>query len=171
MNRNMTRQLLFIILLCFLASCNNESDDKIKGQVTDIAVNYASGQLKDPEKNVYGNGTIILSDSDKKYSIDPAKINLGLIDEDDKMDAIITISSFRGANLDLIEHLVVINTNGKYMLIRAVESDMKILQIKDRIITAKVPTRPRTSPLYNCESCQEIVNYRFFNGDLVKIEN
>jgi hypothetical protein len=167
----MTRQLLFIILLCFFASCNNEYDDKIKGQVTDIAINYVSGQLKNPQKNVYGNGTIILSDTEKKYSIDPAKIYLGLIDDDDKFDAIITISSFRGANLDLIEHLIVINTNGKFMLIRTVESDMKILQVKDRVITAKVPTRPRTSPLYNCESCQEIVNYRYLNGDLVKIEN
>jgi hypothetical protein len=163
--------MIFLVLLSLIVSCSNESDDKIRKQVTEIAVSYAGAQLKNPEKSVYGNGTIILSDQDKKYSIDPAKIYLALIDEDDKKDAIITISSFRDSKLDLIEHLVVINTNGKYMLIRTVESDMKILQIKDRVITAKVPTRPRTSPLYTCESCQEIVNYRFINGDLVKIEN
>ena len=166
----MARYLFIIIPIFIIASCNSDSPEKTRKEVITIAENYATGQLKDAKKTVLGNGTIIISDQEKRYIIDPAKIIITLFDDDQVNDAVITISSFKGKDLDLIEHLFIINTNGKLMLIRTVESDMKILQIKERIITTQQPTRPRTSPLYNCASCQEIVNYRFINGDLVTIE-
>jgi hypothetical protein len=82
----------------------------------------------------------------------------------------VTIKSFSGQDLLLIEHLFMINTDNKLMLLRVIESDMRILELKDRIITAELPTHPRTSPLYNCASCQEIVKYRFEKGDTVRTD-
>lgn len=165
----MIRYLIFPALI-FIIACNSDSQEKAKEEVINIAETYARGQLKDANKSVLGNGTIIISDQEKRFIIDPAKIIVTLIDDDQVNDAVIAISSVRGREPDLVEHLFIINTDGKLMLIRTMETDMKILQIKDRIITAQQHTKPRTSPLYNCASCQEIVNYRFTNGELVKIE-
>jgi len=166
----MARYLIVLILIFFVASCNTDSPEKIREEVVSIAESYAGGQLKEAKKTVLGNGTIIISDQEKRYIIDPARIIVTLIDDDEVNDAVIPVSSFRGQQPDLVEHLFIINTDGKFMLIRTVETDMKILQIRDRIITTQQHTKPRTSPLYNCASCQEIVNYRFVNGELVKIE-
>jgi hypothetical protein len=161
---------IIIILISFISSCNSDSTEQIREEVAAIAEEYALGQLKDAKKTVLGNGTIIISDQEKRYIIDPSKIIVTLIDDDQVNDAVIPVTSFIGKEPDLVEHLFIINTDGKLMLIRTTESDMKILQIRDRVITTQQHTKPRTSPLYNCASCQEIVNYRFINGDLVKIE-
>jgi hypothetical protein len=63
-----------------------------------------------------------------------------------------------------------IEKDGKLMLVRVMESDMRVLTIKDGIITADVPEHSRNNPLFDCSSCWEVVRYRFRNGDLVKIE-
>jgi hypothetical protein len=47
---------------------------------------------------------------------------------------------------------------------------MKILSIKDRVITAEIYTKSRNSPLANCSLCKEVVKYRFKSGELVKTE-
>jgi len=161
---------IIIILISFISSCNSDSSEQIREEVAGIAEEYALGQLKDAKRTVLGNGTIIISGQEKRYIIDPSKIIVTLIDDDQVNDAVIPVTSFIGKEPDLVEHLFIINTDGKLMLIRTTESDMKILQIRDRVITTQQHTKPRTSPLYNCASCQEIVNYRFINGDLVKIE-
>jgi hypothetical protein len=54
-------------------------------------------------------------------------------------------------------------------MLRSVESDMRILQLNERTITADVPTHPRSSPLYNCPECREIVRFRFNKGDFERI--
>ena len=53
---------------------------------------------------------------------------------------------------------------------RVIESDMTIISIKDRVITAEVRTKSRNSPLRDCNACKEVVKYRFRTGDLVKVE-
>jgi hypothetical protein len=47
---------------------------------------------------------------------------------------------------------------------------MKILGIKDGVITAEIYTKSRNSPLANCSLCKEVVKYRFKSGDLIKTE-
>ncbi len=171
---------IWLLSLGFLLiiSCNNHSkkertdnisDKKIRKEAFALAKTYVLNQLKDPKENTI-NGTLAISDSTRRYSINPSKIYIGLIDSDEKKDAIVTLVSFRGQDLDRIEHLIILRTGKKFMLIKVFESDMKILQLKDRVITAEIPTRPRTSPLYNCASCQAIVKYQYKDGDLVKIE-
>jgi hypothetical protein len=163
------------ITTCVLASCyrnsapEKTSENKIKKRVLEIAETYASKQLKNPEKTVSPTGVITINDEERKYIIDPSKVFIGLIDDDSNPDALVSIASFRDQKLDQIEHLVILKTNGKYMLIKSIESDMNILEVKDRIITAQIHTRPRNSPLYWCSSCLEIVKYRYQNGQLEKI--
>jgi hypothetical protein len=159
--------LLPIILLTSL-SCRQveNSAEKLRKEAVLITENYAKNQLKTATITTNVNGYITIEDSQKKYVFNPAGIITGFIDEDSTDDAIVTLTSYIGEDIALVEQLVLLNTNGSLMLIKSVEADMKILRITDRIITVEVHTRP----LYNCTACRAIINYRFKNGDLVKIE-
>jgi hypothetical protein len=166
------------MLAILLGACTQNSqnqrpdttpESKIKKKALSIAEKYASSQLKNPKETVSATGAISISDDQKRYIIDPSKVFIGLIDDDSKLDALVSVVSLRGQELDLIEHLVILKTNRKLMLIKSIESDMNILQVKDRVITAQIHTRPRNTPLYWCSSCLEIVKYKFQGGELVKI--
>jgi hypothetical protein len=47
---------------------------------------------------------------------------------------------------------------------------MRIISLKDMIITADVPEHSRNTPLFNCPSCWEVVKYQFKMGEFVKVE-
>jgi len=147
---------------------SDRTEERSRKEILKIAEKYASDNLSDAKKNVNENGIIILSDASKAYVIDPSKIFLGPIDRDTVNDAIVTLYPFRGNYEVTSEHLVIIYTDGKPMLIRTIESDMRIISIEDGIITAEVPEHSRNSPLFDCPSCREVVKYRFINGELVK---
>jgi hypothetical protein len=159
-----------LISLPFLSECSKTKKDSLRQDALKLAENYAKDQLKDPRMLVMKDGTITISDSEKRYIIEPARAFTGNIDADEIPDAVVSIVSFHGMDLLLNEHLVMLNTNGKLLLIRAVESDMKILGIKDRLIIADVPTHSRNSPLFNCPKCREVIKYKFVNGELQKAE-
>lgn len=170
--------LNFIILAGVLYSCgfnsgsgrnNKASESKIRKEVISFAEDYLSKQFKNARKSV-ASDIITLSDEQKSYIIDPAKVFIGLIDDDADQDAIVSVTCYQGQNEVPSEHLVILWSSGKYLLVRAIESDMKILQLKDRVIIAKVPTHSRNSPLFNCEACQEIVKYQLKDGDLVRMQ-
>jgi hypothetical protein len=174
----MRGSIILFIIAGLLTACNlnsgtdridNTSEKEIRKQVIVIAENYALSQLKDGEKTVQRDGTIILRDSQRTYVIDPGKIFVGLIDNDANKDAIVSVDTYGNQYPEQTEHLILLKSNGKFMLIRAIESDMKILGIKDRVITAEIHTRSRNSPLYDCAACKEVVKYQFKEGDLIRI--
>jgi hypothetical protein len=178
MDRSMRNDIFLFFLAALLTACtqdggteriNSNQEKRTRKKVISIAENYALKQLKNGKKDVAKNGFIILRDSQKIIVIDPAKIFIGLVDYDSNEDAIVSIDTYHGNTLALTEHLIILKTKGKFMLVRTIESDMKILGIKDGVINAEVHTRPRSSPLYNCSECMEVVKYRFKDGDLVRI--
>ena len=160
-----------VILLLFLASCDNNTEDKIRKEVLAIAEEYVTGNLNDTTKKVMDNGIMIIGDEQKMYVIDPGNIFTGLMDSDKEEDAIISLFPFRRNIQVTTEHLVIINISGKLTLIRTLESDMKILGVDDGIITAEIPEHTRNSPLFDCPSCWEVVKYRFVNGELERIDD
>jgi hypothetical protein len=154
----------------FVFSCRNDTQEKLKKSALSAAENYIVNQLTIKERTVTEKGIILFGSDEKRYAIDPSDVITGMIDDDNEPDAIVSVSSVSENRDILTEHLVMISVNGKLILIRSVERDMKVLALNSRIITAKVPTHPRSSPLHNCEACQEIRNYRFLNGDLQEIK-
>jgi len=158
-----------VILLLFLSSCANIKEDNIRKEVLAIAEDYATGNLSDTTKRVMDNGIMIIGNEQKMYVIDPQNIYTGLIDEDKLEDAIISLYPFQGNIEVTTEHLFIMNNSGSLMLIRTLESDMKIIAIEDRIITAEIPEHSRNNPLFSCPSCWEVVKYRFVNGELERI--
>ncbi len=165
----MIKIYLFISSLLIISGCSGFSE-KTKVQATGIAEEYAMKHLDNPSKEISGNGVILIGDDHKRFMIDTSLILTGLIDEDDQIDALATVISFNEGMLDLIEHLVIISVDHKMMMQRSIESDMRILSIEDRIITAEVPTHPRNSPLFNCPECREVVKYKYIDGELVRTD-
>lgn len=164
------KTIAFLFMISVVVACSNSSGSKKVNAVMQIAEEYVSGQLKSPVREISDNGVVIIEEGTKKFYVDPASIFTGTIDNDHKEDAIITVVSYNNGYLGLIEHLILVNTDGKLLMQRSIESDMKILGLKDGIITAELPTHPRTSPLYNCSECREVVRYIYRYGELVKTE-
>jgi hypothetical protein len=162
---------IFTLLMpaLILFSCSG-SQQRIRKQVLEIAGDYALGNLTDGKKKVLENGLITFVSEMKTYVIDTSRIFIGRIDQDTLSDAIISLFPFENNYEVTTEHLVTINNNGRLMLVRTLESDMRVISVEDGIITAEIPEHSRTSPLFNCPSCWEVVKYRFLNGELIKTE-
>ena len=174
------RNLFFLLIpVVFLTTCTQNpgtgridktSEKMIRKQVIAIAENYLINQLKEAKKTVEANGIITIGNKEKSYIIDPAGVHTGIIDDDSSEDAIVSIDSYQDQYLVPVYHLILINTNGKFRLFRVIESDMKIMGIKNRVITADIPTRPPSSPLYHCSECRDTVNYQFTGGHLIRMK-
>jgi len=170
--------LLITIAVVFSACSQNSgsvskadrSEKQIRDQVISMAENYVMDQLKDANKRIDNNGIITIGDEQKRFIIDPAKIYTGLIDADSEKDAIISIFPFQGQYEVMTEHLIITKSDGKFVLIRVLESDMQILSIKDGVITANVPEHSRNNPLFNCASCWEVIKYQFRDGELIEMK-
>ncbi len=174
------RKCFYILCLVpLLFSCSNSGkkdangryvSPRVKKEVLLLATGYINGKFKETKKTVAKDGIITIGGDQYSYIIDPSRIYTGFIDDDDKEDAIISMDCYHGQYIVTTEHLILIRTDGKLMLSRAIESDMRILGIKDRVITAEIYTKSRNSPLANCSLCKEVVKYRFKSGDLIKTE-
>ncbi len=175
--------LFFFIPLILSCRHNNikvRSEESIRKEITDSTISYARSKFKSSKVTVAAGGIVIVADNEvnfvaasspqAKYVIDPAKIVTGMIDADNNEDAIISVISIDAKNMEAPENLIFINTDGKFMLNRVIESNMRVLGIKNRIITAEVSTRSLNSPLRDCHICKEVVKYQYRTGDLVRIE-
>jgi hypothetical protein len=172
-----TRSLLIILIIISACSQNsgtnntgNSADLKIRKQVTVVTEKYITGQLPDSEKTISKNGVITLGNGQKRYIINPAKVFTGLIDDDQSFDALVSLEVFQGQDQVISEQLIILASDDKMMLASAIESDMRIISLKDRVITADVPEHSRNTPLFNCRSCWEVVKFKFKMGELVRIE-
>ncbi len=162
--------LIIALLLTMLQGCSQNSEKKIRKQVTAVAEKYIMSQLNDAKKTALKDGTIVFSNELKKYAIEPAKIFTGLIDDDQDIDAIITLSTYDKQFQTVSEQLVILKADGEFKLASSFESDMRIISLKDRIITADVPEHSRSTPLFDCPSCWEVVKFRYSLGELMKAQ-
>lgn len=165
----MLKKVVFASML-IISGCIKSPEEFAKKQAKDVTAEYVKAQFDNPAIDISENGIIIIGNGQKKYIIDPALIITGLVDDDDQPDALATVVSYDEGKLDVIEHLIIIRINKRLIMQRSVESDMKILSLNDRIITAEVPTHPRNSPLFYCPECREVVKFRYVSGELVKVE-
>ena len=173
-----TDNLIFLVCMLLLGCAQNSGsgtadktpDNKIRKQIVPVVEKYIMSQLPDAKKATSKNGIITFDNKQKRYVLEPSKIYSGLIDDDEKKDAIVSLSTFQGQYQTVSEQLIIVNTGKDYTLARAMESDMRIISLKDRIITADVPEHSRSTPLFNCPSCWEVVRYKFTMGELVKAE-
>jgi len=166
--------IIILVLGCSQNSGTDRTDNtskiKIKKQVTAVAEKYIKSQLNDAKRTAMKDGTIIFSNDQKKYVIEPAKIFTGLIDDDQEADALVTLPIYDRQFQTASEQLVILKVGNEFTLAGSIESDMRIISLKDRIITADVPEHSRNNPLFNCESCWEVVRLKYIMGEFVKAE-
>jgi hypothetical protein len=175
----MKTKYLLIILLIFMSACSqnsgpystgNSAEKKIRKQVIAVAEKYITNQLTGSKKTVSKNGIITIGNEQKRYIIEPSKIFTGLIDDDQNSDAFVSLEVFQGQDQVVSEQLIILASDDNMMLASAIESDMRIISLKDRVITADVPEHSRNTPLFNCPSCWEVVKFQFKMGELVRME-
>jgi hypothetical protein len=180
----MKKSLFSLFLVPLFLSCSSnvksDSENSIRQAVIDSAVKYAMSKYAVSKETIAKDGTISIIDNQSnfvavhsgqaRYIISPLKISIGLINDDADEDAIINVISVDANEMETPENLIFIKSDGKFVLNRVIESNMKILSIKDRIITAEVSSRSLNNPLRDCHECKEVVHYKFKNGDLIKTE-
>ena len=164
--------LSFLLLTCKYGSDGSSGslDAKTKDRIIKVAAYYISGQLKNPEKKDLGNGVMEFSDENRRFILDPSTIRTGLINDDNEADAIVTLYNFQGQVQSVSEQLILLGSGKKYELAGSIESDMRIISVVNRIITADVPEHTRDTPLFNCPSCREVVKFQFRQGEFVRTE-
>jgi hypothetical protein len=162
--------LIISIQNCGTDSSGKSSDSKLRTQLIATTEKYIMSQLKDPRKTISENGTITLADEQKRFVIEQSKVFTGLIDDDLITDAILTVETFQGEYQTVSEHLIILGTENDLRLAITIESDMRIISLKDRIITADVPEHSRNTPLFNCPSCWEVAKYQFSMGELERVD-
>ena len=171
--------LIIIILLSLLPGCSQDSGTgrteeraliKTKKQVTAVAEKYIETKLVNVKRTAMKDGTITFSNDQKKYVIEPARIFTGLIDHDQETDALVSLSTYDTKYQTVSEQLVILKSGNEFTLAGAIESDMRVISLKDRIITADVPEHSRNNPLFNCQSCWEVVRLKYDKGEFVKAE-
>jgi len=148
----------------------NNSDQKIRKQVIDIAETYAKNKFKGAEKTITNDGSIIFTTGDKKCVIDPSYIIVGEIDEDPLKDAVVSIFTFQGQGLPLKEHLILINKNGKLSIAKELDGEMKFLSIGNHTLFIETSKMAPDSPYADCQLCKVIKKYKFIAGDTVVIK-
>jgi hypothetical protein len=179
----MKKSLLIVIFISLLISCtqnNNTTKKSTVKEAMEVAVKYAREKFNEPRDTAAVSGIVTVEEgqvnfvtasiSNVKYIIDPKKILTGLIDDDNNEDAIAYIYSVDDKGMENPENLIMIRTDGKLMLSRVIESNMKVLSVNDRIITAEVSSRSVNTPLRDCHVCKEVVKYKFKSGDLIKVQ-
>jgi len=173
----MRTPILLYMFIFLLSACTrnsgikqtNNSDQKIRKQVIEIAEAYAKNKLKGAEKTVTSDGSIIFSSGDKKCVINPSYIIIGEIDEDSMKDAVVSIFTIKGQSLPLKEHLILINKNGKLSIAKELNGEMKFLSISDRTIYIETSKMAPDSPFADCQLCKVIKKYKFIAGDTAVI--
>lgn len=175
----MKKYYLFIILGALLISCvqnnstsvsENKAGGKTKKKVISFVENYLKEKLNDPRVSVDEFSMIHISDSISGYIINSSKVVIGKIDEDEVDDAIVPVYVLRGQSVMEYDHLVLLDSTGKYKLVKTMNDVFNIHGIKDREIIAEVSTVAPDSPGFGCNECKEVVKYKYKDGDLVRAE-
>lgn len=160
--------------LCFLivSACiqSNNRTDTLLDKALSASEHILLEKEPDAVKSIDENASVIYTGSRRTYIISKENIKSGLINEDQLPDVIVSIDVFSGHFQVRSEHHIFLSKGDSLELSCSVQSDMKILFIKDNTITADVPMHSRNSPLFNCESCREVLNYHLRNGELVRAE-
>jgi len=157
---------LSLLIILLFSSCGSR-DGHLRQDALSLARTYAKDHVEKADIQEHG-GQEIIGDHSKRYLIDTSRVFTGAINTDSEPDALVSLEVYEGDFAVRTEHLILIR-DGKLVLHKVVTSDMKVLAIKNGVIIAEVPTKPRSSPLFNCHSCRELHDFRLENDSLVRI--
>ena len=158
-----------IVLAAVILSCSDDQYNKMREMVIASVEKHATDQIEFPGRSVDRDGVIKIHNNGIVYRIDPSETLFGNIDGDSLVDAIVTLSVSRMPMIDMPEHIVLLNKGDDFAVAGILESALKVLKIEDGIIYVETSVVSPDSPMYGCESCRDVVQYRYSDGRLVRI--
>ena len=170
------RLFLIILIVVLFGGCNQKAqtpknDDpgtKLKEEAFRIAVGYTKSTLSNPALSMPdAKGIFSVSDTTKRIELDPNAVHIGLIDNDQNPDAIVSMIYYHANQTVTDHHLILLNKNGHLEQVADLEMNIRIIVINNGKITSEFHTKPRTSMYYNCVKCKTIVDYKFSNDSLI----
>jgi hypothetical protein len=169
----MKKLLYLFLILMFVLSCRNNDklkvreENKISRQAVIAAESYAKGQLKNPSRWVTDQGIIVISDSLSRFLIDPSKIVTGDFEGDSLKDAIIPLYLFRGKEQNITINLFLVNNEGKLMTVRALQDNMTILSVLNKVIYIELPVITTEGKRTGNQGKKEVKEF-LFEGDSLR---
>jgi uncharacterized protein YcfL len=170
-----TNVILFIVIL-ILASCSSPQQKKaatnydesfatISKNIINVSKTYLASQLTNPEIKTESNGVINIRSTDISYTIYPFDINIGQIDEDSSMDAIVSYFVSAIGKPQLKKHLILLN-KGEFKVVRNFPSELKVMWIANKIVYGQVPKIAPDAPGHDCKVCKQEVKYKLVADSL-----
>lgn len=159
-----------ILVLLMLPACSDPQHNKLRDEVIATVEKYASEQIEFPQRSVDRDGVIAIYNNGIVYRIDPKQTIFGEIDGSPPDDAIVTVAVSRMPIIGINEHIVLINKDDEYVVSSVLDSGLRILSIENGIISVETSVVSPDSPMYGCESCMEVVHYRYSDGKLVRAD-
>jgi len=153
-----------------LPSCSDPEHTKLRDEVIATVEKFASDQIEFPRRSVDRDGVISIYNNGIVYRIDPKQAIFGDIDGNPPDDAIVTVTVSRMPVIGINEHIILINDGNEFVVSAILDSGIKVLSIDKGIISMETSVVSPDSPMYGCESCREVVHYRYTDGQLVKTD-
>lgn len=162
------RVFTFLIsLILILTSCMNSGTNKI---TSSLETHLSESLVNKPDKSIDTDGMISLTDGTSTFKINQENIVTGDIDGDGGIDAIVPVFYLRGNVVMEYRHYVLLLTRDKYDVVVTMNDVFKIIEIKNKRISAEVSTVAPDSPGFGCTECREVIQYLYINKALVKVE-
>jgi len=176
------KKIFYFLFLFFLSfACSSPQDKKssdennssnfgvISKSIIETTKAYLSSQLKKPKIEV-GTNSIKIWNEEMLYIVTTKDINIGLIDEDNTQDAIVSYLIVPTGKTKYRKHLLMLN-KGEMKVVCDFISEMKVMQISNRIVYAEIPKYGANSPLHTCDKCMNNIQYKLAGDSLQLIKN
>ncbi len=173
----MKQTTLLLITACIITSCSGVGSGDRKGasfaEINEKAESYSSAYFARRLGNAKvftdeDDGLVTITNDVTGYKIDNGKIVTGLIDEDEREDAIVPFYTLSGKSIMGYYHMILLASADTFVVSGTVSDIFSVHEIKDRKILAEVSTVSPDSPGFGCDECREVVRYILKNGNLEK---
>ena len=170
--------LLFIPVLFLLAACNsstkkaaapdNTNFGYVSSKVIEVTRSYLAAKLPHAVISTNSDGLLSIQSPELGFEVAPQGINLGQIDEDASLDAIVSFVVSPAGKPKYSCQLLMLNKDS-LKVIREFKSELRVMQISNRIVWGEIPNHGPDTPLHGCNECKVTVKYKLSGDSLQRI--
>ncbi len=172
----MKQSIPFFAILAILMSCATSGNKKaadldstsfgaVSSRVIETTKSYLANQLKNSTIAAESNGDINIKGGGTSFLVTARDINIGLIDEDNSLDAIVSCLVTESDTKKFHKQLILLNKGG-IKVVKEFVSELRVMMISNRTVFGELPKYGPDSPLRNCPECKENVKYKLVADSL-----
>jgi len=148
---------------------NTNNFGMVSKNIIDASKSYLASQVKNSKITEDSNGNIDIKGDGISFLIKAADINIGLIDEDNSQDAIVSYIVSPAGGRKYTKQLILLN-KGDIKVVRDFISELRVMQISNHTVFGELPKYGPESPLHTCHECKENVKYKLVADSLQLIK-